>query len=337
MEEGKPMTPMNALEQVLHDWGRVYSGRDPDEVLEKVCAGLALTLIDRPELRRHVQEHRTDRLRPAPGFVKRLAGITRRLRDASLGRLAAEDPDVASFLVRHPHVIPALLKHAAALKVAAAAVASPGATAGALPPPAAAMYLTSHALYLGHAEFTPAEGAGGGAASGTLLQRARAGEADAWQGLAQLLVPLIYHWCRAAGLPEGDARQLAPQVFQKAQAEIGTSRPEGPFRPWLRTLTAACVAEYAARQGRSTVALEGTAGIAPGGAESEAKLVIERALELFAGAFDEPAREVGRRMLVRGEPLPEVARALNRGPEQVHALHERARGTLEQLVGDLIE
>ncbi len=323
------MPPIQAPEEALAVWVRVYSGRDPDAVLRPLCAGLARALVARPDLRRQVQEHLTDRLGPVPDFVARLAGVTARLGDAPLGELAAEDPDVASFLVRHPHVIPFLLEQQREAARGPAAAAAPV-------PPLPPLSAPIHAMFQGHEELTP-PGAAPGGAPGTLLERARAGEAEAWQLLAQLLVPLIYYWCRSAGLPEWDAQQLAPQVFQKARAEVGASRPEGPFRGWLRALTAAAVADFAARQGRSTVALEGTTVVGHGGEEAEHKLVIGRALELFAGALDAPTREVGRRLLVRGEPAEEVARALSRSPEQVHALHARARDVIDQLVGDLIE
>jgi DNA-directed RNA polymerase specialized sigma24 family protein len=330
-------------EEALLAWERVYSGRDTADVLQLLCVRLALGLLASEAVRLRVQERWTDRLRPAPAFLARLGRLRGQLRDGSLEQLARRDPEVAAFLVRHPQLIPALRTRderqrarvePAGPRVAACPPFSP--LAGSL---SYSMLSLGAPMRLEAVAPAPPAGEGGSSAAQnavarTLLERARAGEADAWQRLAKLLVPLIDHWCRSAGLSEWDAQQLAPQVFQRAQAEIDTFRREGPFRGWLRTLTAAAVA---AQRGRPAVALDAAAVVAPGAAESEARLVIQGALEMFGDVLDEPTREAGRRLLVQGESPQDVARALNMSAGLVHVMQARARGVLSAQVGELIE
>jgi RNA polymerase sigma-70 factor, ECF subfamily len=47
------------------------------------------------------------------------------------------------------------------------------------------------------------------ATSLTLLDRVRASDQDAWGRLVGLYGPLVRHWCRRRGVPEGDVDDLA--------------------------------------------------------------------------------------------------------------------------------
>lgn len=74
----------------------------------------------------------------------------------------------------------------------------------------------------------------------TLLQRLQSpGDEDAWARFARLYTPLLYYWCRRAGLQEQDAADLVQEVFVLLVRKLPEFRydRERSFRNWLRTVT----------------------------------------------------------------------------------------------------
>src|SRR5262245_31027019 len=52
-----------------------------------------------------------------------------------------------------------------------------------------------------------------GATSSGLLERVKAQDQAAWERLVSLYSPLLYRWCRQAGLQAEDARDIGQEVF----------------------------------------------------------------------------------------------------------------------------
>lgn len=74
----------------------------------------------------------------------------------------------------------------------------------------------------------------------TLLERLQSpGDEDAWARFARLYTPLLYYWCRRAGLHEQDAADLVQEVFVLLVRKLPEFRydRERSFRNWLRTVT----------------------------------------------------------------------------------------------------
>lgn len=71
----------------------------------------------------------------------------------------------------------------------------------------------------------------------TLIARVRALEPAAWRRLVQLYYPLVYRWCRTAGLRDEDAGDVCQEVFAGLAANLPQYQPERRFRPWLRGIT----------------------------------------------------------------------------------------------------
>lgn len=74
----------------------------------------------------------------------------------------------------------------------------------------------------------------------SLLERARARDADAWERMVVLYAPLVLSWCRRSGLREDDAADVSQEVFQAVALHLDRFRRERPgdtFRGWLRTIT----------------------------------------------------------------------------------------------------
>lgn len=89
--------------------------------------------------------------------------------------------------------------------------------------------------------------------SPSLLVRAREQDPDAWGRLVSLYTPLVYGWCRRAGLTEMDAADVCQETFCKLVQLIGEFRHEpgrSTFRHWLRTITWNQLRSFARREER---------------------------------------------------------------------------------------
>ncbi|QDT10366.1 RNA polymerase sigma factor [Planctomycetes bacterium K23_9] len=86
--------------------------------------------------------------------------------------------------------------------------------------------------------------------SGSLLQRARDGDADSWRRLAQIYGPIVYSWARRCGCQSADAADVMQETFAAVSAAIGRfdyERPDASFRGWLWTITRNKVRDQARR------------------------------------------------------------------------------------------
>ena len=65
----------------------------------------------------------------------------------------------------------------------------------------------------------------------SLLLRLKAQDAEAWKRLVRLYGPVVYGWCRRAGLRAEDAEDVGQEVFQAVARNIGSFRRERPGDP----------------------------------------------------------------------------------------------------------
>ncbi len=82
--------------------------------------------------------------------------------------------------------------------------------------------------------------------SRSLLARARAREAVAWERILELYAPLVLFWIRSSGLRGDDAADVLQDVFHAASSHIEGFRRDregDSFRAWLRTLARTKVAD----------------------------------------------------------------------------------------------
>ena len=120
-----------------------------------------------------------------------------------------------------------------------------------------------------HRRPPPARAPGGGAlstgrvdtsTSRSLLDRARADDAAAWDRLVDLFAPFVWQCCRSK-LPPEDAADVFQEVFQAAAARIDTfekRRPGDSFRGWLRTIARNKVNDHFRRLEREPRGVGGT-------------------------------------------------------------------------------
>ena len=76
--------------------------------------------------------------------------------------------------------------------------------------------------------------------SSSLLRRAKADDADAWQQLVETYSRRVYRWCRQGGLQPADASNVVQEVLRSVARKLGDFRREkasDTFRGWLRRIT----------------------------------------------------------------------------------------------------
>src|SRR5262245_10582223 len=158
----------------------------------------------------------------------------------------------------------------------------------------------------------------------TLLDRANAGDALAWQQLQFLYRPLVCFWCRRHGLRQAqDVEDTTQEVFRALAGKIGriVKGPKGSFRSLLYTMTQRRVADHF-RRGRKQLAE------ATGGSDAQARLanvphtaadssadedspteraiLIRRALELVRAEFQPRTWQAAWRVVVEAESAADV-------------------------------
>lgn len=164
--------------------------------------------------------------------------------------------------------------------------------------------------------------------SQSLLRRVRQFDAGAWKRLSSLYSPVVYGWCRRAGLQDNDAadavQEVFRSVFQNIDAFRGTS-DGGSFRGWLWSITRNQVRGFFRTMSRHPEAIGGTdaqvrfsnhsdratseedAEPAP---EETRRRVLHRALDLVRGDFSEQTWQIFTRVTMQGHSPLEIAREL---------------------------
>ncbi len=167
-----------------------------------------------------------------------------------------------------------------------------------------------------------------GSTSHSLLRRVRRFDSDAWVRLSALYSPMVYGWCRRAGLQDNDAADAVQDVFRSVFQGIAEfrgveeSQNGGSFRGWLWTITRNQVRLYFRRQGNVPQAVGGTdaqirfaehvdgcqeLGETEPDAEGARRQLLHRALELVRGDFNDSTWEVFSRVTLQGHSIQDVA------------------------------
>jgi RNA polymerase sigma-70 factor (ECF subfamily) len=186
-----------------------------------------------------------------------------------------------------------------------------------------------------------------------LLDRAKAGDAVAWQQLEFLYRPLVRFWCRRRGLRQAqDMEDATQEVFWALAGKIGSimKGPKGSFRSLLYTMTRRKVADHFRRRRKQLVE-------APGGNDAqdrlgnvpdtppdrsadedsatERTLLIRRALKLVSAEFQPRTWEAAWRVVVEEQPAADVAAGLGMKVGTVYTAKSRVLGRLREVLEDL--
>jgi RNA polymerase sigma-70 factor (ECF subfamily) len=196
------------------------------------------------------------------------------------------------------------------------------------------------------------EGPVSGDLSSSLLVRVWSQDQAAWQRLVSLYTPLVYHWCRRAGLQAADAADVGQEVFRAVARNIGEFRKErsgGSFRRWLSVIARTKIIDHRRRQDAQVAALGGNEGEAllqqvaeesatTSDVASEAEdvhLLYHRAVQLIQGEFEEPTWRAFWRTAVDGIDAAQVATELGLSRNAVYLAKGRVLRRLREEFADL--
>jgi RNA polymerase sigma-70 factor (ECF subfamily) len=192
--------------------------------------------------------------------------------------------------------------------------------------------------------------------SRSLLRRARERDAAAWEKLTAVYSPLVYEWCRRAGVRINDAADVVQEVFRSVATGLSGFRKDRPgdtFRGWLWTITRNKIHDHFrvrtelpdARGGTAAqFALQQLPDETPRDAEQaeDARLqskLARRAVCLMQSDFEESTWQAFWLTAVEQQPAQAVAEQLDMSTAAVYMAKSRVlRRLREELDGlDLME
>lgn len=87
--------------------------------------------------------------------------------------------------------------------------------------------------------------------SSMLLAQVQQMDSQGWDRLVRVFGPIIYRWCRTAGISNSDAPDVVQEVFAAVARGIPDFRrlkETGSFRCWLATITRNCIRNHFRKQ-----------------------------------------------------------------------------------------
>lgn len=164
--------------------------------------------------------------------------------------------------------------------------------------------------------------------STSLIQGMRNGDPFQWDRFALLYSPLVYDWCRRAGVAPHDAADVVQETFRAVAERIHDFRRDQPgdsFRGWLWSITRHKVLDHYRTRANTPVAIGGStaqgffrelpSGLPETQDESEAsrdsELIFRRALDLIRSDFEEHTWKAFWLIVVEDKSPADVATELN--------------------------
>lgn len=186
-------------------------------------------------------------------------------------------------------------------------------------------------------------------ASTGLLQGVQRMEPGDWSRLVTTFGPIVYSWCRRAGVPEDDCPDLVQNVFLTVAKSVGTFRrvkAEGSFRSWLATIVRSRVCDYFRKEPFRARAAGGSdahrdieqieasweSTIAP---ESTHTLLVRRVLEMIEGDFAPATWQAFWLTTIEGRPAVEVASITNLSVGSIYQSKSRVLRRLREEMNKL--
>jgi RNA polymerase sigma-70 factor, ECF subfamily len=190
----------------------------------------------------------------------------------------------------------------------------------------------------------------GNSTSLSLLERARAKEAEAWERLMSLYAPLVDHWARMAGLQDADVADVRQEVFlavARKLSEFHHDHPGDTFRGWLRRITQSKLSDYWRKvrggppAGNAAEQLVQLAAPAADSSEAEVaqeiQILYRRALELLQREFEARTWQAFWRVVIDGQPPGDVAEELGITANAVYLAKGRVLARLREEFAGAIE
>jgi RNA polymerase sigma-70 factor (ECF subfamily) len=192
----------------------------------------------------------------------------------------------------------------------------------------------------------------GDSTSFSLLARAQRHEPQAWERLTALYGPLVYGWCRRAGVSADDAADVCQEVFRAVSRDIVNFRHDGRggFRAWLRTITKHRVCDHFTERRRNP---RGVGGADPQAAmheiadpaaldsdesqPQEQVRLLHAALQTIRGDFQNATWTIFWRSTIEGHETAAIAADLGMTPKAVRQARHRVLKRLREELHGLLE
>jgi RNA polymerase sigma-70 factor (ECF subfamily) len=193
-----------------------------------------------------------------------------------------------------------------------------------------------------------------GPTSASLLERLKVQDPEAWRRFLRVYGPLVYEWCRAAGLQADDATDICQEVFRAVARNIGTfQRPtshRGAFRGWLRTVSRNCLHDHFRRRAKRPQAVGGTdfqqriqelpdldQDDSVDSVAAETVGIVRRALEVIQPEFAEQTWKAFTQVALDGRSPAEVADELHITAFAVRQANYRVRRRRREELCELLD
>jgi RNA polymerase sigma-70 factor (ECF subfamily) len=206
---------------------------------------------------------------------------------------------------------------------------------------------------MGSHEFPRSQtGRHGTATSLSLLGRLKSQDREGWQRFVELYAPVIYRWCRQAGIASDEANDIAQEVFAAVMERIDAFRHQRPgdtFRGWLWTIARNKICgHFRARQGEPR-ARGGTAAqlqlaqvpelpeSLPDEDQAETEgLLSQRAFLLVQSQFEDRTWRAFWRTTVDQQPVDQVANEIGISAASVYQARHRVMKRIREEFGELL-
>jgi RNA polymerase sigma-70 factor (ECF subfamily) len=180
-----------------------------------------------------------------------------------------------------------------------------------------------------------------------LLEQVKCRDTAAWQRLVHLFSPLVYRWCRQAGLQEADAADVGQEVFKSVFGAIDSFRHDrdgDTLGGWLRTITANKVRDFQrklAKQDRGVggsdaqrqlrhIAEDKLPGSDEDSLREDSLLLYRRAVEMILAGCEEQTRQVFLRVVIERQAAAAVAREMGITVNAVYLAKSRVLRRIRQ-------
>ena len=190
--------------------------------------------------------------------------------------------------------------------------------------------------------------------SSSLVERIRQHDSDAWRRLADLYSPLVYGWCRHAGISADDAGDVLQEVFFAVAQGIERfrhDRKDDTFRGWLWAITQNKIRDHFRKRRAEGQARGGTDAqqrleqipeettidwtSAPPAAQGPSPK--QRAVELARAGVEDRTWQVFWQMTVEKLPAAEVAEQLGMSVAAVYKAKYRVMRLVRRELDDLVD
>ncbi len=182
-----------------------------------------------------------------------------------------------------------------------------------------------------------------------LLHDLKASTAEGWERFVHLYTPLIYSWCRKAGLQEADSADVCQEVFRDVSRGIHKlqyDQPSHSFRGWLWTITRGAIGRHFRKLATAPVATGGSNSLrqlgevpdwinndqVPESGRAEAE-VMRRAAELIKDDFEEHTWQAFWLSAVEDLPAADIGERLGMTKNAVRQAKFRVMNRLREFVG----